>query len=353
MVKQLRRVAQDIEQGASVAPITVREFLSWYGAERRGQNVVANIRQDLNSRGLNTEPDFEGVWIDGLIEFVKFAPDQAVAKSLNEQPDIIIDIASSLELEGIIAQRLERDWISHDPTHQISKLAAANQDVKVVAPNDTISRAVTKMLMHNFSQLPVVTGERSLQGVISWKSIGSHLSLRREGVEVRHAMEQAQTVRPDASIFDVLAVVAKHDYVIVRDSANKIAGIVTATDLSEQFRNLSEPFLLLSEIENHLRNMIGDRVTVSELSEAQDPSDLREIKRIADLTFGEYVRLLENPDMWARLELEIDRAYFCERLQFVRNIRNFVMHFDPDGIEKERLTELREFSGALRVLQRT
>jgi CBS domain-containing protein len=351
VVEQVRRIAEDLDNGEDIAPVTVREFLHWYGAERRGQNVVARIRADLAEHGITTLPDFEGVWIDGLITFGKLPPNEPAVED-----GVPADGQDHLEPERSAAgldapERVNPAWVASDPSHRISKLAAANQGVTSVTPNDTLARAVTVMMMHDFSQLPVMTNERNVQGIISWRSIGLHMALGRDGGEARHAMVPAHEVRHDVSIFDVIGIVAQHDYVLVRDAANKISGIVTATDLSQQFRNLSEPFLLLSEIENHVRNMIGGRFNLDELAAAKDPGDGRDIQGLADLTFGEYVRLIENPDRWARLEISLDRAYFCERLDFVRRVRNDVMHFDPDGIKPDQLRGLIEFSRALRVLQ--
>jgi len=140
--------------------------------------------------------------------------------------------------------------------------------------------------------------------------------------------------------------------VLVRGENNEITGIVTASDLSLQFRVLTEPFLLLSEIENLIRNMIGERLNLSQLAESRDPSDQgREIKSVADLTFGEYIRLLENPQRWGQLEMVIDRALFCRNLDRVRAIRNEVMHFDPDGMRPEDLEALRDFTRLLKILE--
>lgn len=177
------------------------------------------------------------------------------------------------------------------------------------------------------------------------------MALNREGVEVRFAMNAAKELPDKASIFEAIGVVSKHDYVLVRDSTQKISGIVTATDLTEQFRHLSEPFLLLSEIENHLRNMLADRFDIPDFEAVRDPDDLRPISTVADLTFGEYMRLLETESNWLRFGLKLDRSYFCQRLDVVRKTRNDVMHFDPDGIEPEQLRALEEFVSALRVIQ--
>jgi hypothetical protein len=71
---------------------------------------------------------------------------------------------------------------------------------------------------------------------------------------------------------------------------------------------------------------------------------------VSDLTIGEYIRLLENGDRWEKLGLSIDRVTFCRELDLVRNIRNDIMHFDPDPIPAADLERLRDFAGFLKRL---
>lgn len=137
---------------------------------------------------------------------------------------------------------------------------------------------------------------------------------------------------------------------LVRGHDQKITGIVTASDLSLQFQQLAEPFLLLGEIENHVRRVINQRFTPTELESAKDPTDTkRVVTSVADLTYGEYIRLLENPERWDKLNITVDRKTCIEKFESVRRIRNDVMHFDPDGIPEKDLMTLREFA---RFLQR-
>ena len=58
---------------------------------------------------------------------------------------------------------------------------------------------------------------------------------------------------------------------------------------------MSEPFLLLGEIENHVRRIIANKYPLEILKGVRDPADQsRPIQAVSDLTFGEYIRLLEN-----------------------------------------------------------
>jgi hypothetical protein len=221
-----------------------------------------------------------------------------------------------------------------------------------VAPDASLQQAVTIMLTNDFSQLPVMTGARDLKGAISWKTIGSRLALRRSCTFVRDCMETAPVLAADESLFAAISTIAVNDYVLIQANDKSICGIVTASDLNEQFGRLAEPFLIVGEIENGIRNLLHGKFTSAELNEAKAPGeDGRTIEGIADLSFGEYVRLIENEKRWKKLKLEIDRGEFVKRLGQIREIRNDVMHFDPDGLEPSDMDILRDFARFLKRLR--
>jgi hypothetical protein len=176
--------------------------------------------------------------------------------------------------------------------------------------------------------------------------------LGKDGSSVRDFMDTHHEIRADSSLFEAIPIVAKHQYVLIRGADNRITGIVTESDLNLQFQQLAEPFLLLDEIENHVRRILADKFSPDELAGVRDPKDgERTIHGVEDLTFGEYVRLLENDDRWQRINIQLDRTTFCKALDQVRRIRNDVMHFDPDGIPSNDLERLRDFAGFLKKLQ--
>ncbi len=299
---------------------------------------------------METVPDFESLWIEAPVEFRRVV----TVSEGDDNGDIELEAEGPVtEPDDTVLDSAASAWLIKDPTYRISKLDAANVAVERVAPDELISLAVTKMLSRDFSQLPVMTSDREVKGLISWRSIGSRLALGIAPKLVRDAMDPAQEIPADASIFDAIPWIVRHDYVLVRAENKLITGIVTASDLSLQFETLTEPFLVLSEVENLVRNMIGDNFTPSELAEVRDAGDRdRPVENVADLTFGEYVRLLEKPERWERLGLKIDRALFCQDLNKVRVIRNDVMHFDPDGIDPNDLIRLRNFAQFLKRLEK-
>lgn len=326
--EKLTSIAAQLRKGVAPSRETVRTFLLWFGVERRGYNVVRQVRSALRRHGLTTTPDFEYTWLDGTIAFLAAPVDESAAASTTS---------------GTAAA---------DPTFRVGRLDAANKVPIFVKPDATLQQAVTIMLTNDFSQLPVMTGPRDLKGMVSWKTIGSRLALKRPCTTVREAMEPAQVVSADESLFDALARIASHDYVLVQANDKTYTGIVTASDFNFQFQALAEPFLLVGEIENGLRRILHQKFSLKELEEAKAPGDDgRTIESPHDLTLGEYVRLIEPEKRWKKLKVEIDRVEFLQRLNRVREVRNDVMHFDPDGLSTEDLVFLREFAQFLKRLR--
>jgi CBS domain-containing protein len=342
---QLKQIADD--NGAD-RTVSVRTMLSWFGAERRGYWKVKDIRKALNKLKLRTVPDFEQAWIDAQITFVS-KPAKAKAKgSAGEsgEPEKTSEFTGTAEPTSKSAAELTSRI-------KIGMLGAANKSPLCVAPDTSIVEATTLMMQNDYSQLPVVTGERNIKGVFSWKSLGNCQALGKQCTKVRECMDDWNEIRSDASLFDAIRQIVETDFVLVRDSTGKLVGIVSTADLSLHFAQLGEPFLLLGEIENHVRNLIADKFTNAELAAVRDPSDKsREIDDASDLSLGEYIRLLENPKYWEKLGLVIDRKVFCEQLKHIGRIRNSVMHFNPDGTAPEDLESVRKFARFLSDLER-
>lgn len=329
--------------------MTVRTLLSWFwSSQRRGEVIVFAIRAALKALALRTEPDFNLTYLDGLVEFLPVTvPEQK--PTVTQTSGLSVSPTNALHMADAVVT-LATPYF--DPTFRIGRLELANRPPTSVHPDAEIISAVTIMLMNNFSQLPVILHERQVLGLLSWRSLGSRLSQGSDCKLVRDAMDVCEVLEADASLFDAIERLKTHDCVLVR-SEGKISGIMTAYDISITFGQLGEPFLILGEIENHVRSLIATKFSRAELATARDATDAgRPVEDISDLTFGEYVRLLENPTNWQKLGLRIDRSHFVKKLEEIRIIRNDVMHFDPEGIEESDLKKLRDFVAFLQRLQR-
>lgn len=348
----LQKVAEQVKAGGEV-PHT-RTLLSWFGAQRRGSSIVWLINRRLELLKIKTDPDFNSVWLDSEVSFSPLTTSELAPNAPTEttsQSNKPVAASSMLEAALSIPTAVLVGGAIEDPTYRIGKLEAANKNVIYVAPNQSVKQAATVMLANGFSQLPVMQSERDVKGVLTWENVGARLALGKSCEEVRECMTSPQIISSEKSLFAAIEVIAQYQYVLVQGPDKKISGIVTAADLSLQFQQLTEPFLLVSEIEQHIRKLIVGKFTADELRFACDPSDSeRVIENVADLTMGEYVRLLEKPEGWERLGCQIDRATFIEHLKAVRRIRNDIMHFDPDPLGANDLLKLRQFVTFMRTL---
>lgn len=329
----------DVERGEPPTPVatTIRSFMDRFGYARRGGWIVGHINRHLQQLDLMTIPYYD----DG-------SPiDSAIAVTLRTHtPSQSADDSSTGETAKSVRV---------DPILRISDLETViNKPVSVNA-NATLSAATTIMLRQDYSQLPVMEGDRNVRGVISWESIGTRLSLNVSGGQVRDFMVterlNEKIIPSDRPLLEVINLVIEHGYILVLGRDRTLTGILTATDLSDQFRNLAEPFLLIREIEGHLRNLLMSNFSVEEIKGTlPEDQDTDRIATVDDLSFGQCWYMLEHDDRWSRVGLNIDRVQFINLLKVVNEVRNDAMHFRPKGLSDEDIGTLTETASFLQRL---
>jgi len=339
--EELRAVAEGITQNRRQIA-SVRTLLLWFGFNGRNNQTNQQVQQALEFLKLRTDPDFTAAGIDDNVTFVpKYdgirEPTGAVGT------DVHVNVGAIVMTSGNA---------SEGSAYRIGKLPSARKTPVSVSPETSTEEVVTLMLVRDFSQLAVLNADKEVVGLVSWKSLGSRLALGRRCRVAGDFTEKHREVGAETSVFDAIPIIVEYGCVLVRDSSGKVRGIVTASDLALKFSQFGEPFLLLEEIENQVRDLIGSKFTREQLEAACDPHDSsRLVEGIADLRFDEYIRLLDHPDRWERLNLDIDRRMFIRGLEHMSRIRGEVMHFDAAGIKEDDLAELRTFAQFLRELR--
>src|SRR6266545_4164512 len=217
--QRLARLAESLDRGEPPERVSVRTLLEWFDSQRRGSTVVWWIRQTLAKHGLKTVPDFNSVYIDAPVSIVLLTP--------NEEPgfDSEGSAKSSTGTEEDGTTPIERAIT--DPTYRIGRLRTANIPLVSVKPDTSIKEAVTLMLLHDFSQLPVMQNERDIKGVVSWRSIGKRMALGLKCETARDSMESHHEVPSDASLLTAIDEIVRNEYVLIRSEQNVITGIVT------------------------------------------------------------------------------------------------------------------------------
>jgi CBS domain-containing protein len=106
--------------------------------------------------------DSDEIVLEGTPSAVEQAVEQSQAAPTSSAPDVP---PSETRSDG-----------KTDPTFRIGSLPAANKSLISINVEDSVATAVTLMLQHDFSQLPVMQGEREVKGVVTWKSVCSRLA---------------------------------------------------------------------------------------------------------------------------------------------------------------------------------
>ena len=339
--EELRAVAEGITQNRRQIA-SVRTLLLWFGFNGRNHQTNQQVQQALELLKLKTDPDFTSAGIDDNITFVPRYdtrdPTGAMGTDVHVNVGAIVMTSSGTASEG--------------SAYRIGKLAAARKTPVSVSPETTTEEVVTLMLVRDFSQLVVMNADKEVMGLVSWRSLGSRLALGKRCRVAGDFTEKHREVGAEMSVFDAIPAIVEHGCVLVRDSSGQIRGIVTTSDLAAKFSQFGEPFLLLEEIENQVRGLLGAKFTREQLEAVCDPHDSsRSVDGIADLRFNELIRLLDHPDRWERLDLDIDRRMFIQGLEHILRLRGEVMHFDAAGIKEDDLAELRIFAQFLRQLR--
>lgn len=304
--EDFKEIVKEIRENDKEFKMTPRDLISFFDCIKRTKGNNARIDDFLENNYLETSPDFKNAYIDGNITLKH----KEKAKSKSET----------------------------DPIQRISLLPSANKAPLTVPRDAKLSEALTLMMMNGYSQLPVMSNPRTVAGFITWETVGTASINGLDSTDVKDYLKTEFTILDyDTHLLEAIKTVISKEYVLVRKADKTISGIVTIADISSQFLTSTEPFLLLEQIENLIRQILNDKFLVEELKDfCLKDEDNRKVQYIDDLTFGEYIRLIEKPDNWDKLDLNINRSHFIKQLDTIREIRNDIMHFDPEGITSEQ-----------------
>lgn len=310
--------------------LTIRDLLAVWGASYRDYDTVGRIQRDLAVADLHCYPPFTEGSASSVVQVGMQAGGAA------EQP---IAEASAAEDDELILPEVSL---------RIGDIPSAVGGVRAVSPGAALAEAQAIMMRENFSQLAVMIGPAALRGTVSWDTI-ARAYVRARNITLPDVIDPLpKVVYADDELFSQMTTIYDAGYVFVRDNDDRVCGIVTTADLSDQFRLLTEPFFQLGEIERRLRRCINHAFTVNELQCVA--SSRNPIRSADDMMFGQYARLLGDDSRWRELRWQISREIFVRDLEEVRRIRNRVMHFSAGPLTGEQQDRLRSFLSWMRHL---
>jgi len=321
---ELINIAREIIKTGKSHKLTPKKLLEHFGTTRRKTHVVWWIDKGLDDLGIRSDPDFKFEYLYGEIE---------LKKAVKKKESAIIE-------NDAFIQRLKL-------------LKSANKTPIFVTKNDTISKAMTLMVTNDYSQLPVMNSEsaKSVDGVISWHSIGWSTATGKKVEKVGDCMNKDFTIlKYETPILDAVKIIKEKEFVLIQRNDKTISGLVTITDIADEFFTLAEPFLYIGQIETSIRVLLEGKFTIEELSEVKFGEDTREIHSVSDLTFNEYIQLLRKGDNWKKIGLPLDMKEFTKKLEEIRNIRNDVMHFSSDELDESQEQNLKQTAQFLKEI---
>ncbi|GGZ57899.1 hypothetical protein GCM10010371_16720 [Streptomyces subrutilus] len=303
-------------QTSGTRQLTARDLIGLWGWQRRAAEVIDLVDHELASHGLRVDPHFTEVQLDRLVT--------VSAKETAEAEDA----PGAVPGGGMRAPGEKPDVerpTDRDLTWRIGSLPFV-REVITVRVGDPLSHAVTPMIEHDFSQLPVVDHNSVLRGVITWEGI-ARAQFGGGTATVSQAMDpHPETAREQEELFRRIDRIQKSGFTIIVDGENAVIGILTSTDLAGQLKARIEPFTLLEELERRMRRLTR-HFSMDEL-----PQKIRKTRELGrQFTLGQYAFLLEDPHCWAKLDWPYDQQHMLSRLRIVTKYRNELAHWAVDA----------------------
>lgn len=275
----------------------------------------------------------------------------------------------------------------------IQQLIEGCSPLITVSPDQSVETALSLMIKHDFSQLPIVDGEKRVQGIVTSNTILRGLHFTKTTIDKLHVIDiktDAPICLRDDDIFDVLERMRNNYSCLVVDNEKRLIGIITDFDTSDYFRSRAENIMLVEDIERTLKDFIMfayPRATngtdhpdlAAAVQQAVAPPheftqfkqalakyvkailpdaknfDVKhaqaafaeftahniDIKSFEDLTLGEYIALFLHGNRWEHFKTAIllDKKAIQQVLDSVRVIRNKLAHFSGQvsAMEQEQL----------------
>jgi CBS domain-containing protein len=252
-------------------------------------------------------------------------------------------------------------WVT-DVFHRINSVIPNDPEVFSIGPDTTVRDAITFLANRHCSQVPVVLNGEVL-GLFSYrdfaKAVKSHVDSDPRatvGDLLSMSVEECMNTRPEyARVTDEfprwLDVLEQHEAFLVGDT-NRLEATITPMHLVRYLYKVSQPYVLIQEIELGIRSLIVmavDDDALAEtaracLNEKYQPDKLP--TTLEDMTFDDYARIVGDGRTWALFQplFRGDRRRTSTKLRELAELRNKVFHFRGVSVEDHpKLVEGRDW----------
>jgi CBS domain-containing protein len=241
--------------------------------------------------------------------------------------------------------------------YQVEQLLEGKGPLVWVTKDATVLHALSLMLEHDYSQLPVLEKDQEFDfaaGMVTYEGIIRgirNFNLNIETLKVRDVMGKAFTCNIDDDLFDILDRLKETNAALVFHSEIPIVtGIITSYDVTEYFRTQTEDLMRVEDIESTIRDLIKEAFTTIKPLGEDDVIDEERLDNAAKsasygkpkvfnrLTLAEYINLLTLPETWGFYEpiFNLPAEPVRSLLNGIRETRNVLAHFRGDLSTEER-----------------
>ena len=230
----------------------------------------------------------------------------------------------------------------------LGNLTKPGRTLEWVKRSATVEEAITKMLVNDFSQLPVLKNKYTLEGAVTWQSI-AQARLKDPDAPLSAAIVAASRLSYSDDLNKVLPRLQDEDFVVVANHHNEITGIVTTADVVALYRERTLPFLLIGELDQELRGLIEATFAFDTVREVCAQPGRPDLTSFDNMTMGDYQQVLAHPTCWAELGWPLDRGTFVKRIDELRELRNDIAHFNPDPVPEDTVEKLKHMLDVIRM----
>ena len=240
--------------------------------------------------------------------------------------------------------------------HRINRIIPENQSVLSVPPGCRVRDAAELMRKHGYSQLPVVESGEVL-GVFSYRSFAQGAAkatldgwtkqkIAPGDLPVDEFMEQFTFARVTEEMSNVFDAMDKDNGVLI-GTPERLIGVLTPMDFLRYLHRVASPFVMVSEIELGVRELMRIALTPEQIAEAAKrclaeayggedkvPTSLEE------MTFDNYQVLVSRGESWPLFEPVFGgpRPRTSGKLKRIGEIRNDVFHFKREITDEDHAT---------------
>lgn len=218
-----------------------------------------------------------------------------------------------------------------------------------IQSDDSIQKALTVMLSHDFDQLPVVKND-GIAGVITYKSIAKCINSVDESYVTDSSISMAlirdvNFVERDRDVFNLLETFAEDDFVLIGNST-ELVGILTRYDILYFMEYQIEPLLKIGEIEETLRELfdsccenLDSRISNTFIDRAENDDSYEIPESLDRFSFDEYRMFMTKNLEVLPEQIREDRDMIEPLLEDIRDTRNAVFHFrdNADKVDRDQL----------------